>query len=386
MKIVYVCDAPFSGIGGSIKSAKTIINAMVAKGYDVTLLLIGKDEHIQIPGCRVDYYNQYFFYQKSNLIAKIWRCIIRCIIYIYYFNTHEVDVVHVHSSSSAKFIAGLKKYGLIPKKTKYIFNDRHYYSGYEPRNQHFYARTINSWDIVLCTTENNKQSWLAGIRQRGIKISENKIRVVSNALEPFWFDFSNSKRTKIRDELGIKDSDYVVGFSGRYESWKRWDVAVEIAKHMMDMDNVHFMVAIGKGSDEGKMKSIVQQFESLLGNRVHIYIDVGFEQMEKFYYALDFFVLTSENESFGRTLIEAMTKKVVVLASNSGGAPNVIQKDENLFEVGDSGAAVRIIQNYIIDESRFEKDKNYFFALANREYQEKNMVDSIEKIYIELLK
>lgn len=384
MKIVYVCDAPFSGIGGAIKSAKTIINSMVAKGYDVTLLLIGKDEYIKIPGCRVDYYDQLFFYQKSHIIAKIWRCIIRCIIYVYYFNSHEFDVVHVHSSSSAKFISGLKKYGLISNKPKYIFNDRHYYWGYEPRNQRFYAKTINSWDVVLCTTENNKQAWLEGVKQEGLEIDEHKICVVSNALEPFWFEFNSSKKTKIREELGIKDNEYVVGFSGRYEPWKRWDVAFEIAKKMADMRNVHFMIAIGKGSDESKMKSIVRQFKNLLGDRAHIYIDVELGQMKKFYYALDFFVLTSENESFGRTLIEAMTKRVAVLASNSGGAPNVIQKEENLFEVGDSNAAVQIIRRYISDKKRLEKDKEYFFNLAYRRYQEKNMIDSIEKIYIGL--
>lgn len=380
MKIVYVCDTPFSGIGGAIKSATTICKGMVNREHNIRILLIGKDENLSIEGCSVDYYDQLFFYQKSNLIAKIWRCIIRCIIYIKYFNSSDIDIVHVHSSSSAKFIAILRKYGLIRSNAKFIFNDRHYFEGYSERNKKIYIKTISSWDKIICTTENNKNSWLNALKGR----SKSKFVVIPNALEPFWFQYDSMKEKCIRNEFEISDNDYVIGFSGRYEPWKRWDSALDIARIMVKKPNIKFMIAIGKGSNGKEMKNIVEQFYSIAKDKVHVFIDVDFEEMEKFYYAIDFFVLTSENESFGRTLIEAMTKKCITLSTNSGGAPNVINNSEDLFEVGDALGAVKLINSYISDSEKFESQKENYLKLVRKFYQEKGMLDAIEKIYYEL--
>jgi len=45
------------------------------------------------------------------------------------------------------------------------------------------------------------------------------------------------------------------------------------------------------------------------------------EEMNELYYAADIFVLTSNRESFGRTAIEAMSRKCAVLGRNVGGLP-----------------------------------------------------------------
>lgn len=379
MNIVYVCDAPFAGIGGAIKSAKTICRAMANRGHNVRILLVGKDEHLSIEGCSVDYFDQLFFYNRSHVIAKAWRFFIRCAIYIRYFNSSDADIVHVHSSSSAKFIAMLIKKRMIKSDAKFIFNDRHYFDGYVARNQKAYVRTIDSWDRIICTTENNKNAWLKTLDSSYSK----KIIVIPNALEPFWFEYDSEKQKKIRSEFGFSDNDFVIGFSGRYEPWKRWDSAVEITRMLLENPNIKFMVAIGKGSDQSEMQKIIDQFRNIAGERVHIFINANHDQMERLYYALDLFVLTSENESFGRTLIEAMTKRCITIATDSGGAPNVIQNKEDLFDVGDVNTARKLIESYIFDEEKREATKERYFQLARDCYQEKVMIDAIENLYYE---
>ena len=79
--------------------------------------------------------------------------------------------------------------------------------------------------------------------------------------------------------------------------------------------------------------------------------------MEDFYYDLDIFVLTSEGESFGRTLIEAMARKCVVLGTNSGGVPDVIGNKEFLFEVNDVDDVCDKITNYVGNKEKLQKAK-----------------------------
>ena len=78
------------------------------------------------------------------------------------------------------------------------------------------------------------------------------------------------------------------------------------------------------------MNEYISKLEKASEGRLICRMNAGKEIMQQMYAAMDIFVLTSEFESFGRTLVEAMSKKTVVIPTNSGGAPNVVGNEKNL--------------------------------------------------------
>jgi L-malate glycosyltransferase len=100
----------------------------------------------------------------------------------------------------------------------------------------------------------------------------------------------------------------------------------------------------------------------------------------------DLFVLPSEKESFGLAALEAMSCGVPVVASKTGGIPEVVQDGETgfLVPVGDIGSLSRAIMLLLKDDSLYRK---FAFNSRNRAFQfaTKIIVPLYEDLYKSLL-
>ena len=77
-----------------------------------------------------------------------------------------------------------------------------------------------------------------------------------------------------------------------------------------------------------------------INEKVFFYGKVSYEQIPVMMNFSDILILPSIEEGVGRVILEAMSMKLPVIASNVGGIPLVIDNDENglLCEVGDINA------------------------------------------------
>jgi len=75
-----------------------------------------------------------------------------------------------------------------------------------------------------------------------------------------------------------------------------------------------------------------------------------------------YFCFNFNRESFGRTAIEAMSRKCAVLGRNVGGLPEVIQKEANIFDC-DADKFVNRILEYKKNTEELEKDKDWFMSV-----------------------
>jgi N-acetyl-alpha-D-glucosaminyl L-malate synthase BshA len=100
----------------------------------------------------------------------------------------------------------------------------------------------------------------------------------------------------------------------------------------------------------------------------------------------DLFLLPSETESFGLAALEAMACRVPVVASNTGGIPEVIQEGKSgyMCHVGDvdgmAAAAIHILRD---DQTLHDfKERAYARSL---EFDVKNILPLYEQVYAEVI-
>ncbi|MFH1074312.1 MAG: glycosyltransferase, partial [Candidatus Firestonebacteria bacterium] len=99
--------------------------------------------------------------------------------------------------------------------------------------------------------------------------------------------------------------------------------------------------------------------------------------------ASDFFVLPSLAENLPCVIIEAFACGLPVLASDVGGIPEIVNKDNGLvFKSGDTAALTAALDLFMAEHRRYDKQKIAAYALSNFSYTAvgKKLSEIFEKI------
>ena len=221
--------------------------------------------------------------------------------------------------------------------------------------------------------------WKKAINDWGKSIN---IKVIENTAG-YIFENYNEKLEK------SDSTKFTVGFAGRYTEWKNWPLAVEICKKLDKHIGDNLLVKMAVGCDNSKSKEqtleMFSELNRILGKRFEGLTNITLEEMDKFYYDIDVFVLTSkrDSESFGRTLVEAMSRKTAVLTTNSGGSVEVVGDKNNVFNTAEEFVD-RILEFYNNrDLLNFEKEKNYL--RVKEKYSTQNNIEKHISLYTDLL-
>lgn len=362
-KVLILIDHPLDKIGGAQKSTITFIDEIKDK-YDIYILSPFFDKNISgIDDDKIICWGNPY----NKITSKMSRY------YFLYKTVNEIKPEIIHSQFSQYGLSLMVcNYFNILKGARCYFTDRDFFSAYSKKYKFLFKKLASKMEGIICTTNINRELW-----DREVK-NLNKTIVIPNVLDREWYEYDVNKRNSIRKN---NHDRIVVGFSGRFVDWKRWFDIIEICRSLSDNQLFEFHFALSSTTNRVDMMNYIDNLKMLLGDKCKISIDVCESEMQMFYYSLDIFVLASENESFGRTLIEAMTKKVIVIGTNSGGVPDVILKKENLFNVADIKGAVNIISNYCDDADLMKKDKEYFYNIVNSVFTKEYYSSVVEDIY-----
>lgn len=168
------------------------------------------------------------------------------------------------------------------------------------------------------------------IRQRPAIESSTKVGFIHNGTE--GAPEPASSRDTIRNALSIPFDSPIVAMLGTYEPRKGHrfllDAFVRVRKAV---PNVHLVISgFGQPDEISRVEGYVDELE--LNDSVHLegfWID-RHDLMEE----ASVVVVSSQGfESFGLTLVEAMSHKVPVVSTRVGGTPEVMHKDEGGFSV-----------------------------------------------------
>jgi glycosyltransferase involved in cell wall biosynthesis len=140
-----------------------------------------------------------------------------------------------------------------------------------------------------------------------------------------------------------------IGFIGRLTEEKGAHILMHAFSRLMDQARLLIM---GDGPQKEKLQSLATSLG--ISDRVEFEPRIPYASMPQFINQLDVLVLPSLEttlwkELFGRVLIEALACEVPVVASNSGGIPEVLGDTGTLFRTGSEAELVEKLSGIIAD-------------------------------------
>ncbi|MEK6924678.1 MAG: glycosyltransferase family 4 protein [Nanoarchaeota archaeon] len=191
-----------------------------------------------------------------------------------------------------------------------------------------------------------------------------KSKIIPNFIQ----DKNIVKRKAFSKDLSI----LYVGFLSKY---KGVDDLIEISKDLEDT-KLKFKFVGGPNSKIPSIKNRNILFTGEVPNR----------KINRYYDSSDFFILPSYSETFGVTILEAMSRGLVILASNLGPIKEYVKDGVNgyLFTPGDKKKIESILRGISSDKKLIEKMSRNNISLIKNYSESKIMVD-YNNLYSELL-
>lgn len=221
-------------------------------------------------------------------------------------------------------------------------------------------------NVFVANSEYCKRMWLG----QGLK--EENMRLVVNAVDASKFEKLQSSHLSGR-------KDVVVGCVSNLYKRKGFDYLINAFHDLRNMKQNCKLVIVGEGPYRREIERKIvelglEQSVTLQGYSENVFSDIV---------NYDVLISPSQNETFGRVLIEAMSMKVPVIATNVGAIPEIVEHEKTglLIEYGNNGefvnAIIRLQNDNLLRENLIT---NAYFAVTEK-YNEKKYIAAIETMY-----
>ncbi len=204
---------------------------------------------------------------------------------------------------------------------------------------------------------------------------ENEIEMIPNFVDTERFA---PKPDKVRRRQFAKDDERVLMHISNFRPVKRVEDIIKIF-HLIDKKITSKLVLIGDGPDLSKALLLSRDF----GIEDKVVSLGGQDYVENLLPLADLFLLPSDQESFGLVALEAMSCGVPVIATRTGGLPEVVIDGENglLSPLGDVELMSQKGIELLSDENRLNRFRENCRKRAVEKFDSKLIVPKYEKYY-----
>ena len=285
----------------------------------------------------------------------------------------KLDLLHVHYAiphASAAYMAQqiLKSQGVnIPFITTLHGTDITLV-GKDPSFEPVITFSINQSNKVTAVSENLKQETLELFSIR------REIDVIPNFINVEDYKMANNDFYKKRY---APKNEKILCHISNFRKVKRIEDVLKVFNNISPKINSK-LILVGDGPERPKIERIARK-SSFFKN---IFFLGNLKSTKEILNISDLFLLPSSTESFGLAALEAMASGVPVVASNSGGIPEVVthQRSGLLNDVGDIDQMTQNTFEIISNESSLNKYKLGALENAN-EFDIKIVLPKYEKLY-----
>ena len=214
-------------------------------------------------------------------------------------------------------------------------------------------------------------------------IPKEKIHVLFNGVAPLK-PAAPEERTRLREELGFAEDDFVVGILARIELYKGHGTLLEAVRNLVQAGRKVKLLVAGQGSFEPELRL---RCADLPADTV---VFAGFvEQVERVLGAMDVQVNASyENETSSLSLLEGMSMGLPAIASDCGGNHYLIENGENglIFPAQDVQALERCIAQLMDHPEERVRIGRRAQEIFQARFTGQEFAKNVEQIYFDLLK
>ncbi len=177
---------------------------------------------------------------------------------------------------------------------------------------------------------------LRDLHARRTGFAAQKIAVIHNGVDSRRFFPDPEARARVRHELGISFGDFCIGSVGNLSPVKDHMTLLQAFDRVAGRSQPWRLLVFGEGSELLRLEAFANNHPewrkrvSFLGSSNHV---------AEMLNAIDAYVLPSISEGISNSLLEAMATGLPVIATATGGNPEVVVDGESglLFPVGDYG-------------------------------------------------
>ncbi|MCG2725903.1 MAG: glycosyltransferase family 4 protein [Elusimicrobia bacterium] len=369
----------FPLIGGTEKQALSLSESLVSRGIKVKVLtrgVKGAASNQNINGISV---------RRLKVMGKGWIDSFSFMIASFFYllkHSSEYDIIHVHLASSpaiAAIIAGkltgkkvIIKLGGGKGLNEIISSQKKALGKIKLK---FFALTK---PIFLLVNEDILQ-WLKTTPLKTTKLIFFRNGVDTGKYSPL----SYHEKIKAKNKLGFENKQILL-FVGRLSPEKRIKEFVEIWDELMRKENISQkarLIIVGSGPQEKDIKRAVKIF----GLSDSLILAGAQDDLLPYYHAADVFILPSLSEGLSNSMLEAMSCGLAIMASEVGGAKEVIDEGINgfLFDPFDSQKIKSCINKFLDDDGLALRMGEKSREAVVKKYSMAKVTNELLKIYAE---
>lgn len=161
-------------------------------------------------------------------------------------------------------------------------------------------------------------------------IPETRISLIHNGVDAREFSpVSSQEKSRRRKELGLEESQQIIGIVARLSDVKGQDILIRAFKKVHEQKPHARLLIVGQGKLEFELKALTKELE--LEAHVKFYQDLN--KTAYFLSVFDVFANPSRQEGLGISVMEAQACGVPVVASRVGGIPSLIEEGKSGYLV-----------------------------------------------------
>lgn len=212
---------------------------------------------------------------------------------------------------------------------------------------------------------------------------KDNISVLYNGIDPARFYPSPEFREKYRRQYGLEGS-FVVGTLGRFHPVKDHFTLIKAFRRFRETIPAAKLVLVGGGGSAGEeMKRRYQELIAQLSLQEQVRFIPPVSDPETLLNMFDVFVLSSVSEGCSNVILEAQACGVPVLATATGGNPELVNHQETglLFPVGDEQTLAGELHRLYADEDLRRRFSRQALERVREKFSLRSTVSGYEQLY-----
>jgi L-malate glycosyltransferase len=282
---------------------------------------------------------------------------------------NELDVFHVHYAvphATAAFLATEMVGAGAPKVVTTLHGTDTTLLGPNPQYRAAIEHALIHSDAVTTVSESLRAQTEETFRLR------DAIQVIPNFFTP---NPSTKSRAEVRRELGISDREFLVVHMSNLRPTKRIDLLLRVIATASHRERIRLLILAG--APFAPFAPLVDE----LGLRGNVIVKEDAAIVENFLPASDAGLYTSENESFGLSILETLFFGKPVIAFRIGGIPEVVGEAAYLHEFGDVGGMAASMDTLIDSPEAAKEMGQRGRARAEKLFTAARVVPQYEELY-----